>query len=85
MQLQELLKPLDSIQLQQELLLLRNSSLHKAILSSLQWEAELKEKQILNQPTESPTEENFQKGYARALRRIPRLLDEAEEFLKQPK
>jgi len=85
MQLQELLKPLDSIQLQQELLLLRNSSLHKAILSSLQWEAEVKEKQILNQPTESLTEESFQKGYAKALRRIPRLLDEAEEFLKQTK
>lgn len=51
------------------------------MLSSLQWEAEAKERQILNQPTENVAEENFQKGYIRALRRIPKLLDEAEEFL----
>ena len=43
----------------------------------------MKEKQILNQPTDNVAEENFQKGYARALRRIPKLLDEVEEFLKQ--
>jgi hypothetical protein len=52
------------------------------MLQALLWEAESKEKRILAQPTDDMANENFEKGYARALRRVPRLLDEVEEFLK---
>lgn len=52
------------------------------MLKALEWEAESKEKRILAQPTEDPANENFEKGYARALRRVPRLLAEVDEFLK---
>ena len=52
------------------------------MLQALLWEAEAKERRILAQPTENIANENFEKGYSRALRRVPRLLDEVEEFLK---
>lgn len=82
MQLQEILKHKDSIQIQQELSLLRKGELFPSMLKALEWEAESKEKRILAQPTENSDNENFEKGYARALRRVPRLLAEVDEFLK---